>query len=86
MAGPLMVNVDIFPPDKRRRDIDNCLKSLLDALQHGGAYLDDNQIVVLHATKHPPSRDGHVIVAIRQVADTPSAAGIAAKDPPGVSP
>lgn len=70
LSGPLMVNIDVFPPDKRRRDIDNCLKSLLDALQHGGAYLDDSQITVLHATKHAPVQDGHVVVAIRQVEDT----------------
>jgi hypothetical protein len=29
---------DLAPPDRRRRDIDNVQKPLLDALQHGGAY------------------------------------------------
>lgn len=43
-AGPLEVEVDVFPPDNRRRDIDNVQKALLDALQHGGAYADDSQV------------------------------------------
>jgi len=40
LAGNLAVHVKVFPPDRRRRDIDNVLKSLLDALEHGGAFHD----------------------------------------------
>ena len=47
LEGPLAVSVDLYPPDRRRRDVDNVLKSLLDALAHGGAYHDDSQIVRL---------------------------------------
>lgn len=32
------------PPDQRKRDLDNLLKPLLDALQHAGLYEDDSQI------------------------------------------
>ena len=32
LLGPLAVQVDIFPPDHRRRDIDNVQKALLDVL------------------------------------------------------
>ena len=42
--GPVRVNIVAFRPDRRRRDIDNILKSLLDALDHAGAYEDDSQI------------------------------------------
>ncbi len=69
LMGPLNVPIDIFPPDKRRRDIDNCFKSVLDALQHAGAFWDDGQIVVLHAVKHPPNQEGHVVVSISQMED-----------------
>ncbi len=44
LDGRLAVEIDIYPPDRRRRDIDNLQKALLDALAHGGAYHDDSQI------------------------------------------
>lgn len=69
LLGSLSIHVDVFPPDNRKRDIDNSLKSLLDALQYAGAFWDDSQIAVLHAVKHPPGQDGHVVVAIRQLED-----------------
>jgi crossover junction endodeoxyribonuclease RusA len=67
MSGPLIVEVKIFPPDRRRRDIDNVQKALLDALQHGGAYLDDSQIVRLSIEKGLPVEGGKTIVQIRKV-------------------
>lgn len=69
MMGPLNVHIDIFPPDKRRRDIDNCFKSVLDALQHAGVFWDDSQIIVLHAVKHPTALEGRVKVAIHEMED-----------------
>ena len=42
--GRLEVRIAVNPPDARRRDLDNVLKALLDALQHAGAYEDDSQI------------------------------------------
>ena len=53
------------PPDNRRRDIDNVQKALLDALQHGGAYADDSQIVRLSIEKGPPVAGGRSLVRIR---------------------
>src|SRR3990167_5047698 len=44
--------VDLYPPDKRRRDIDNTLKPLLDAMTHAGVYLDDSQIRRMEVTFH----------------------------------
>ncbi len=67
LDGPLLVNINIFPPDRRRRDIDNCLKSLLDALQCGGAYFDDSQIVQLHIAKGPQVDGGKAVVQIKQL-------------------
>lgn len=62
--GPLAVVVDLFPPDRRRRDVDNAMKSLLDSMQHGGAYHDDSQIVYLEIHKREPERGGRVAVQI----------------------
>lgn len=44
MEGYLRMAVYLFPPDRRKRDIDNVLKALLDALQYGGLMEDDNQV------------------------------------------
>ena len=40
----LNVVINVFPPDKRKRDLDNIIKCLLDSLQHAEIYVDDNQI------------------------------------------
>ena len=44
LEGRLAVTVDVHPPDRRRRDLDNLQKGLFDAMQHAGIYLDDAQI------------------------------------------
>jgi crossover junction endodeoxyribonuclease RusA len=49
----ILVEISAFPPDKRRRDLDNILKSLLDALQHAKVYEDDSQIDKLTITRYP---------------------------------
>ncbi|MCS7168086.1 MAG: RusA family crossover junction endodeoxyribonuclease [Gemmatales bacterium] len=41
LTGSLAVTINVHPPDHRRRDLDNALKALLDALEHGGACGDD---------------------------------------------
>ena len=69
LRGPLTMELAVHPPDQRRRDIDNLFKSILDALQHGGAYVDDSQIIDLHARKCKPRPPGMVHVTLRQVED-----------------
>ncbi len=67
MVGPLSVSVEIHPPDRRRRDLDNCMKSLLDALQHGGAYEDDSQIARLLVERRDVMDGGKAVVAIDSI-------------------
>jgi crossover junction endodeoxyribonuclease RusA len=67
LDGPLSIEIDVFPPDHRRRDIDNLLKSLLDALEAAGVYHNDSQITVLHAIKHKPESGGRVFVSIKEI-------------------
>ena len=47
LMNPLEVRINIFPPDKRKRDIDNVLKCLLDAMEKAKVYKNDNQIIRL---------------------------------------
>lgn len=69
IAGPLKVEVELFPPDRRRRDVDNTLKSLLDALQHGGAYEDDGQIDDLRIHRREVVAGGYVRVRVASCTD-----------------
>ncbi len=64
LTEKLDVTVQIFPPDKRRRDIDNVFKSLLDALQHAGGYEDDFQIDRLAIVRCNVEKPGKCIVTI----------------------
>ncbi len=43
-TGRLRVEIEAYPPDRRKRDLDNILKSLLDALTYAGIWEDDSQI------------------------------------------
>lgn len=65
ISGRLHVNVRLFPPDKRKRDVDNSAKSLLDSLTHGGCWEDDSQIDLLHIERHHVIKGGVVHVCIK---------------------
>ena len=52
--GAVDVTIELYPPDGRRRDVDNSLKCLLDSLTHAGLYGDDSQIIRLTVTKQDP--------------------------------
>jgi len=45
--GRIGCSILVYPPDKRKRDLDNIPKAVLDSLQHAGVYDDDSQIDVL---------------------------------------
>lgn len=50
LTGHFRVRATFVFADKRRRDVDNCLKAVLDAL-NGIAWNDDDQVVRATATK-----------------------------------
>ena len=66
MAGPVEVVIDIYPPDRRRRDLDNTQKSLFDSIQHAGVYGDDSQIAKITITRRDPVPGGRVSMAISE--------------------
>lgn len=71
LDGPVKITLDAFPPDRRRRDLDNLEKATLDAcaVRRGfatGLYRDDCQIKRKESTMHDfdPERAGRVVVSV----------------------
>ena len=60
----LRVNILASPPDRRRRDLDNILKPLLDGMEHAEVYKDDSQIDELRIARLDPSKGGSVVVVV----------------------
>ena len=44
MKSLVIVTIEAHTPDKRRRDIDNVAKAILDSLTHAGVWGDDDQV------------------------------------------
>lgn len=72
LDGPACVRIEVYPPDRRRRDLDNLLKGLGDSLEHGGAFHDDSQIVWLLIEKAHVVPGGKVIVELWPRSETPN--------------
>ena len=63
-TGRIALAMDAFPPDRRRRDLDNLLKSTQDSLAHAGAFEDDSQIDMLIVRRCAPRKPGHADIQI----------------------
>jgi len=71
LEGRLELEIELHPPDRRRRDVDNSLKCLLDSLAHAGLYGDDSQIHMLTVTKREPMPpDGMTYIRIAKWNDS----------------
>ena len=67
-GGRIALCMDAFPPDRRRRDLDNLIKATADALQHAGVYEDDSLIDLLLVRRRNTVAGGRLDV---QVVDLP---------------
>lgn len=63
---PLAVEVLLNPPDKRIRDIDNNIKSLLDALCQAGIFTDDCQVSKITVERGATVKGGACVVKIKE--------------------
>lgn len=68
------VEITLFPPDERRRDIDNYCKALLDSLTHAGVWEDDRQVKRLLVEWGPVQQGGMVEITISRFEPTAVAA------------
>ncbi|MFW0973335.1 RusA family crossover junction endodeoxyribonuclease [Leclercia pneumoniae] len=62
--SPASVEIVLFPPDARRRDIDNYNKALFDALTHAGVWEDDSQVKRMLVEWGPQVAGGRVEITI----------------------
>ena len=68
LTGRLRVTLDLFPPTRRRMDVDNYSKASLDVLTHAKVWADDEQIDDLHILRCPVDRKNpRVIVTITEI-------------------
>ncbi len=67
--GRLAVRIDAVFPDAHERDLDGLLKSLLDSLEHAGAYRNDSQIALLIIEQSRMEKPGWVDVTLGRKPD-----------------
>ena len=63
----LRISMVLFPRDKRKIDIDNRIKSVLDALQDAGVFDDDFQVDELSIVRGVPIKGGAIRVLIEEI-------------------
>jgi len=62
----LEITIELYPPDLRRRDIDNCIKPILDGMTYSKVWLDDSQIKAMHVYMKEKIKGGKVILKISE--------------------
>ena len=63
LTGRLSMAIRAYPVDRRRRDLDNLLKAVLDAIEHAGSvYENDSQIDHLSIRRMAVAKPGRVEV------------------------
>lgn len=68
------VEILLYPPDSRNREIDNYNKALLDSLTHAGVWEDDNQVKRMLVEWGPVVKGGRVEISITKYVPTAVAA------------
>ncbi|HFT3208409.1 RusA family crossover junction endodeoxyribonuclease [Klebsiella pneumoniae] len=77
-ASPAEVVIVLYPPDFRRRDLDNYNKALFDALTYAGIWEDDSQVKRMTIEWGENAKGGRVentITAFNKVLDVCSVVG-----------
>lgn len=63
----LSVEIAAYMPDKRKRDLDNLFKCVLDSLQKAGICDDDSQIDKLAIVRDGQCKGGKLLIDIKEV-------------------
>ena len=70
LNGDMRLEIGLWLPDRRHRDVDNCCKSICDAL-NGSAYLDDFQVAELIVRRYVDRERPRAEVVIERVESDP---------------
>lgn len=58
ILGDISVELILYPPDKKKRDLDNYFKAPLDAMTHSKVWKDDSQVKKLADEWGEPTKGG----------------------------
>lgn len=67
--GRLGLDIAVYFPDRRKRDLDNLIKITQDSLTSAGVWLDDKQIKDLHIWQAGMQKGGKLEVTVRTLPD-----------------
>ena len=62
----LAIVINVFPPDKRKRDLDNLLKCCLDSIQYSLVFPHDNQLDLITVIRREPVEGGKLSIWLRE--------------------
>jgi crossover junction endodeoxyribonuclease RusA len=66
----IQVWIEVFCPDRRKRDLDNIKKPLLDSLTHAGVWEDDCQVDDIRSVRCEVTKGGYVRVHVAILSDS----------------
>lgn len=64
LKGDICLTIRAYPPDRRKRDLDNILKPILDVLTEYGAYGDDSQVSDLRIQRFNHRKPGRIEIVM----------------------
>ena len=64
ILGKIAVNIEFYPPDNVRRDMDNFFKALFDSLTVAGIWRDDSQIKRIESDWCESIKKGKLLINI----------------------
>lgn len=63
----LQIYIQVFPPNRIRRDLDNLLKVLMDSLEHAGLFTNDEQIDDIRIMRMEIYPGGKMVICLREL-------------------
>jgi crossover junction endodeoxyribonuclease RusA len=67
LTGRLAIEVTAYPPDRRRRDLDNIWKGMLDSLTHAGVIADDGDFDRETIERGPVRAGGLLVLKVSEL-------------------